>query len=374
MRIHALLPAKEIYSAAHAGAVAMVVQDFLAHSAYQKEAIVIGANLNEPPLKGAYYQSIKSWHRYVYGQNKGLAYGYISWVKSLPADKRPEIIEVHGRCAVAGLVARALPEIPVMLVLHNDPRVMDGAKSVLERKALVKCLAGIAAVSEYLIACFQEGLGADDVSEPRFYLTKFGMDSLFDTPPQKQKTILLVGRMVPEKGILQAAEAAAQCLPRFPDWTLKIIGARRFKNGTPTAYQKQVDAALSPLGRQAEILGHLPLSDVRHHQAEAAIILAPSQWEEPAGRVILEALAAGAALISAHKGGIPEYAGKSAILLDEPNAEQIAQSLMTLIDDTKKREYWQKRAWQHKGTSLLEAAQTMDAARQAIVSHFVKPT
>ena len=370
MRLHALLPAKENFTANHAGAVAMVVQDFLAHSAYRADAKIFGKKLVDMPLDGAIYQPIESWHRFVYGRNKGLAAGYIRMVNKLPKDKRPQLIEVHGRCAVASIIARALPDIPVMLVLHNDPREMDGARSVAERQKLARDVAAISAVSHYLLDCFQDGLDKQQLSDCGFFLTPFGMDRLYQELPQKQKQILFVGRIVPEKGVLEAAEAIAHCLPEFPDWQFKLIGARRFVSGKSTPYQNSVESALASLGEQASFLGHLPLSEVRKHQAEAAIILVPSQFQEPAGRVILEAFAAGAALVASRKGGIPEYAGDDALILDRPDSEHILEVLQNLLSDKKALARWQKRAFGHISLSLDEAAVLMDKTRRSVVDSF----
>lgn len=333
MRLHALLPAKENFTSQNAGAVALTVKNFLVGSAYHSEAVVIGRPFTGEALGGISYQPIRSWHRYIFGRNKGLAYGYLRWLKTLAPNARPQLIEVHGRCKLAGMIARAVPDIPVALVLHNDPRDMTGARTATERLQLTKDLAAVIGVSDYLLRCFKDGLPSDAMGHCGFHLARFGMDRPVASSPKKDRSILLVARMVPEKGVLEAAEAAAEILPDFPDWQLQIIGARRFEASKQTPYEKQVQAALAPLGVQAKMLGHLPLCDVQQYQAKAAIILAPSQWQEPAGWVVVEALIAGAALITANRGGIPEYADGRAILLDTPDSGHIAAALRGLLSE-----------------------------------------
>jgi len=178
--------------------------------------------------------------------------------------------------------------------------------------------------------------------------------------------------MVPEKGILEAAQAAASVLPQYPDWTFKVIGARRFEEGNITPYQKDVQNALKPLGGQAQMLGHLPLDAVRKHQAEAEIILAPSQWQEPAGRVVLEALSVGAALITSRKGGIPEYAGEDAILLETPDSEAIKAALTSLLSDDALRKHWQQKAFDGYHADAQTAAAHMDTVRAKTMAYFAK--
>ncbi|NBX06953.1 MAG: glycosyltransferase [Proteobacteria bacterium] len=65
--------------------------------------------------------------------------------------------------------------------------------------------------------------------------------------PGKKKTIILAGRMVAEKGILEACQAAARILPEFPDWHLHIVGGRHFQKSALSAYEQSVQDALRTL-------------------------------------------------------------------------------------------------------------------------------
>ena len=368
MRVHALLPAKEKFTDSQSGAVATLVHDFLRKSKSRDEAVVIGAPLDAPALGGLSYQPVKSWHRFLFGRNMGLARGYVAWLRSLPENEKPELIEVHGRCKVAGFIARACPEIPVALMLHNDPRMMDGARTASERAELADAVAAIISVSSYVEGCFQDGLPQQAIAKCQFHLARFGIDREFDSPPEKQKRILLVARMVPEKGVLEAARAAAAILPAFPDWQLQIIGARHFANGQRTGYETEVAEALAPLGEQAQMLGHLPLAEVNRYQAEAAIILVPSQWQEPAGRVVIEALVCGSALITTNRGGIPEYADGRAIILDKADETELATALRQLLDKPERLETWQRNAWDDYPFTHQAMTEAMDRIRQTILS------
>ena len=50
------------------------------------------------------------------------------------------------------------PDLPVILYLHNDPREMRGAQTKEERLWLIKHLAGVICVSDYIKTCFLDGL------------------------------------------------------------------------------------------------------------------------------------------------------------------------------------------------------------------------
>ena len=49
-------------------------------------------------------------------------------------------------------------------------------------------------------------------------------------------------------------------------------------------------------------------------RARAAVVLAPSRWEEPCPYSVLEALAAGVPVLASDRGGLPELVGEDATL------------------------------------------------------------
>jgi glycosyltransferase involved in cell wall biosynthesis len=53
------------------------------------------------------------------------------------------------------------------------------------------------------------------------------------------------------------------------------------------------------------------LADLR---ARAAVVLAPSRWEEPCPYSVLEALATGVPVLASDRGGLPELVGEDAVL------------------------------------------------------------
>ena len=368
MTIHLILPPKEVFTERNAGAVARIAHDFVIKSRYRENCLFIGSPIEEAPLSNLAFQPFKSWHRFIWGRNLGLGKAYLAWLKTLPESRKPKLIEVHGRCALAGLIARALPDIPVVLVLYNDPRGMKGARTVQERRTLCQHLHGVCSISNYLDMCFKDGLDQETLDKCQFHLTLFGTDRPYDTPPAKQKNILLVGRMVPEKGVREAAEAVAEILPNHPDWRFQIIGARRFEESKQSPYELTVKSALDKLGDQAEMLGFMPLAEVNRYQAAAEIILVPSQWQEPAGRVVIEALVCGAALITSRRGGIPEYAEGRSIVLDTPDSTAIAQALSSLLENPAERQALQAKAWSDYPFTHSAMAADMDRARDRLLA------
>jgi glycosyltransferase involved in cell wall biosynthesis len=364
--IHALMPHKEHYTTQNAGAVAMVCRDMIAASAYGDKVHVFGRVLTNDPVTTP-YTALKPQMSILFGNNLGLARAYLNHLKTVP--KQPDLIEVHGRCQVAAYIAKRRPDLKIVLILHNDPREMKGARSPADRRFLARHLSGVFAVSAYLMSCFEDGLNDHDLSGLTRQITPHGVD-LIPSPEKiistKKNTIVITGRMVPEKGILEAAHALVRVLPGHPDWTAHLIGAKHFAEAGASPYEKAVAKALSPLGDQVKSLGFVPLDVVRGEQADAAIAIVPSIWQEPAGRVVLEALASGCALITTMRGGIPEYAEGRSLMLNEATPEAIAAALETLITDNEARLALQRKAVTDYSHTLAAAGKALDDGRMMV--------
>ena len=76
-------------------------------------------------------------------------------------------------------------------------------------------------------------------------------------------------------------------------------------------------------------------------------------------KAVIESLAAGCALITARRGGIPEAAEGRALIIDPPNVENFVKGFEKLITDSEFRGRLQKVAWQDfpfTDTAMADAA------------------
>ena len=173
----------------------------------------------------------------------------------------------------------------------------------------MQSLAALIFVSEPCLSNFREHWPKCDVPN---YVVPNGLDFSDWTPePEREKTVLFAGRLVPEKGVLELARALAVVLPDYKDWNACFICNRTNKS---PQYAAQVRAALSNMGNQSEIKENQPFEVVKRHMERAAIVVVPSRWQEPFGRTALEAFAGGAALITSGTGGLTEIVGDDAIV------------------------------------------------------------
>lgn len=379
--IHSLLPYKEGFTTSDAGAVALVVSDGFMGSAYAKTAIVFGRRqkADSPAISAIPYQALKPRLPLFGGPYIGLPRSYLHHINQ--ETHPPDLLEVHGRSYVASYLAKkqaSKPQpthFPMVLYLHNDPRQMKGSESVRQRRWLLGNLAGIFCVSDYVRRCFLDGLGGvpSELSD-KLVVIPNAAQRVWDTLPVKENLITVIGRMVKEKGMAEAAQALVEVLPEFPDWRVAFIGSSWFGTRQPTEYEKQIAHILSPLtdAGQADITGYLPHSQVRDWQARSAIVLAPSKWHEPAPKTVIEALAAGAAVITSRRGGIPEYAKGRAFLLNRPHAKDIVYALRRLIGDANTRKRLQQKAWHDYPFTIANMVKKLDAARKNVLERIPK--
>ena len=110
---------------------------------------------------------------------------------------------------------------------------------------------------------------------------------------------LAAGRLTDEKGFDTAIAAA-----RVTGVPLVIAGSG------PDEDRLRGLAA----GADVRFTGLLAASELAELRTRAAVVLAPSRWEEPCPYSVLEALAAGVPVLASDRGGLPELVGDAATL------------------------------------------------------------
>ena len=147
----------------------------------------------------------------------------------------------------------------------------------------------------------------------------------------------LVGRLVPEKGLLDAVEVTAR-LHRARPTRLLVVGSGP---DLPLARDR---AAQLGIGDRLEVVEWVD----RHRLAECYrrmhVVLLPSRatarWVEQFGRVIVEAHASGAVVAGYATGSIPEVSAGAAVLVSDGDVAALGVGVQRLIDDPQQ---WRRR-------------------------------
>ncbi len=319
-----VLPPKEGFSPGAVGAIGLLVRRLVRAGA---DGIVVGRPPRGPPFDGVAFRAVTpGWGL------DGLA-RYAAGVARVLRPLRPRMIEVHNRPAVALLLARRFPSVPVLLWLNNDPQGMRAAKTSSERARLLDRLVRVVCASEWL-----RGRLLDGVPPPT--RPPVVLPNCIDLPPppsdQRDPMILFAGRVVADKGADSFVRACAEALPHLPGWQAEMLGADRFAPDSPdTPFLR----ALRPEAVAAGILmrGYQPYPAVLAAMGRAAIVAVPSRWQEPFGLAALEAMACGAALVCSARGGLPEIGGPAAVYADPDAPGELGQALLSLATDEPRR-------------------------------------
>lgn len=160
------------------------------------------------------------------------------------------------------------------------------------------------------------------------------------------RTVGFVGRLVPEKGILDLIDAVAA----LGDTELRVVG------DGPSRVEAEARAVSA--GVRATFTGSLPHDDVPAEYARMTVVAIPSRttptWKEQFGRIVIEANAAGVSVVVSDSGELPETieATGGGVAVPEGDVSALTNALRSILDDPTR-------------------ARTLgDAGRAAVIEHF----
>jgi glycosyltransferase involved in cell wall biosynthesis len=141
--------------------------------------------------------------------------------------------------------------------------------------------------------------------------------------------ILFLGNLEKPKGCEYLITAMGEVVRNHPDVRLRIIG-----RGREELSLKKLSSSLG-LGKNILFEGFVDYEKIPAYYASTSIVVFPSIWPEPFGRISVEAMAAGKPVAAAAVGGIPEVVehGRTGLLVQPWNPSQIAEAILYLLDN-----------------------------------------
>ena len=360
MKINILLPYKEKFDENKASSVSITVKNNLSYTKYIDDVRIYGQSVENPIFKNNFIglrYSIFS----LQSKNKFLAHEMLNLIKK-DHDKK-QIIEVHNRPYIINQISKQ-NKFPTSLFLHNDPQTMKGSKSIKDRENILRKCVAVFCVSEFIKNKFIEGISRN---VHKVHVLYNGVENKLKKFPKKEKEILFVGRLVPEKGVDLYVNVIKSIISNYPDWNFGLIGSSRLgDNENNNSFAKKVLDQFNSVGSQAKFYGYKEKNFVDEKMKSASIIIIPSLWEEPFGLVAAEAMSNGIAIIASRSGGIPEIVGKNAILIDQIDYAKLKSALVELIENKRKRILFQKKSWDNFKHSSEKSSKKLDKYRQII--------
>jgi len=140
----------------------------------------------------------------------------------------------------------------------------------------------------------------------------------------KENIVLNTGAIQKRKNIARLVEAFAH-LPS--GWRLVLAGSSGFG---AVEILRRIEQ--SPCRERISVLGHVSNADLADWYARARIFAFPS-LDEGFGMPVLEAMAAGAAVIASNRSALPEVCGDAALLVDPEDTDALARALQQVSGD-----------------------------------------
>jgi len=149
----------------------------------------------------------------------------------------------------------------------------------------------------------------------------------------KGPSLLYLGRLSPEKGVDTAMQALAELahVRGVDDVKLTLIGPGK------ADYEAYLRNLVTQKGVRDRVIfyGHVPREKVPGLLNQFDVLVVPSKWPEPFGRVVLEGMAAGLAVVGTAMGGMQEALvdGETGLTFAPGDAKALADRIEQLIDD-----------------------------------------
>lgn len=313
-----ILPYGEEFNENFAGAAGIFIKESLQNenikkykSKFSSSFIVFGSVHNVyKKLKKIYVQSDTEKKFF---SNANYIQNFINKFKNIVINN----IEIHNRPVYAKKLIEAFPSSKIFIFYHNDPRKLRGSKSVEERNLLNNRCINIF-LSKYIKNCFYSGL-ENEYNKKSSDILYPGVKKISQIK-NKKKFILFTGKLNEAKGydlFVKAADNIKKDL-RFKEWKFLSIGSekRRTINKSPNVKE----------------LGVYSNNNILNLYKLVSIAIAPSKWDEPLGRLPIEAGANGCVTISSDKGGLIE-SNKNGIVIKNIDENKITNILKKLCLD-----------------------------------------
>ncbi len=226
---------------------------------------------------------------------------------------------------------------------------------------------------EYMLAGSQSAARvwrAKGYAGPLAIIPQFGVDAHLFRPPADLRRghehvhMAYAGRLVPEKGVDLLLKALAGLRG---SWQLSILGS-----GPEISHLQALCHKLG-ITEQVSFKPLIPSVEMPRFYQTVDILVLPSRaranWTEQFGRVLVEAMACGIAVVGSDTGEIPHVIGDAGLVFQEENVDALRQTLTQLIQDSTLRQTLgaagRRRVLAHF-TQRRIAVQTVDVYREML--------
>ena len=283
--------------------------------------------------------------------------------------QRPHVIHINPSLNFSamlrdGLLITALAIInapPIVMFIHGwDEAFLARMQSSRAARYLSGKLLNRATRIIVLANRFKQELLAFGIEAKKVHVTTTMFDpALFEGIRREQQNsgpkLLFLSRLVKEKGTQELLEAFLLLQASQPDLTLTIAG------DGPEYHNLNRWIKEHRLGHRIVLAGYLRGEAKAHALIDADIFVFPSYYGDGCPVSLLEAMAAGLAVVTTPVGGIPDFFvdGKNGSLLDAVAPTSIADGILKLLRDEHQlgiiQEHNRSMAWKNYDAPTITA-------------------
>jgi hypothetical protein len=331
-KIFIILPYKESLKSSSSGAVSIYVKDTLKFSKYRKKTKIISSEQFKK-------KSIFTNKNYI-----------LDFCKKYQKTKI-DIIEIHNRPEYLNYIKDYFPNTKIKIYFHNDPLQLRRSESVKDREYIISNTEKIIFLSRWIQQMFYSGMKNLDLSQ--IETLPVGVNKKNIDLKKKKKNILFVGKLNKAKGYHIFCDVASKFKKYDSTWNFFAIGNEARKEIFP-----QKNSVIE--------LGYLKNKEVLDYYEQSEIAIGNSVWNEPLGRIAIEASSRKCFPIITNKAGFAE-SKKIAHVLKTNTVIEIVKLLKKITTDKKYRQNKQNLFYKNNNFELKKLSKKLDEIRDELI-------
>jgi glycosyltransferase involved in cell wall biosynthesis len=334
--IFIILPFKESLNPNNAGAVSLYVKDTTINSIYKKRISIISSD--DFKIKSPLFR------------NKNYIINFCEKYKS----KNIKIIEIHNRPEYYSYIKKYFPKVKIKLIFHNDPLSLRGSIYLKEREQIIKGCYKVIFISRWIQQRFFSSFKNANLTQTIIIPHGINKKNKINLS-NKKKNILFVGKLNHAKGYHIFVEAASKFKKIDPSWNFIAIGNEARKEIFP---DKNI----------VKEIGYKKNSEVLKYYNESEIAIGNSVWDEPLGRIAIEASSRKCLPIISNKGGLAE-SKNIALVLQKNSSSELVNILKKITQNKVLRRQKQNLFYKNNKFDIKIISKMLDNSRSVIVTN-----
>lgn len=250
------------------------------------------------------------------------------WMRRYYRDNADAVLSFLAPFNILTLLATLGGKQTVIVADRNDPRFIPGQWPVRKlRDFLYRFADGVIVQTKHNQVYFSRKV--QEKSTIIYNPVDLGEKAGLSLRTEKEKRIVSVGRLMPQKNQIMLLEAFAKVREQFPEYTLTIYGEGPFRN--------TLEENITRLGLEDCVSLPGSVKDVHDRIASAELFVMSSNYEGMPNALI-EAMCLGLPVISTAVSGATDLIrhGENGLLVDCGDTEALTGAMMQLLADSEK--------------------------------------